>query len=190
MVSQHISSLDLFLLVLALPFSLSLDCYPPPRGSQLPLREHCDNLVAALIFSSRRPHADDARTWGRGLPSEGRTESLPKLYWLTGREERQTCAVNLDADPLHLDARETFRLRAVGIAAGRVEDVCLRQRGQIGRDQLGPTGQVVAELIRFDSPIFLQTLPGVKGITVPGFGNLVEAGKVNNSANSTREETE
>ncbi|KAL8840569.1 MAG: hypothetical protein Q9170_001255 [Blastenia crenularia] len=136
-----------------------------------------------MVYASRRPHQDEVRTWGRGLPSEGRTESLPKTYWLAGRGP-QTCAIDLDADPLHLDAREDFRLRAVGIAAARIEEMCLKTRRQVGRDHLGPTGHVVAKLVRSDAPHVLSMTKGAKVLTIPGMdegmGVLMESSETYN----------
>ncbi|KAL8722662.1 MAG: hypothetical protein Q9225_000894 [Loekoesia sp. 1 TL-2023] len=179
MARLHLSMLVPTILLFALPFSLSLDCYPPPVGGQLPILAHCDDLVAALFYGSRLPHQDDAKTWGRGLPSDLHTESLPKLYWLAGRGP-QTCAINLDADPLHPDARETFRLRAVAIGAARIEEVCLKNRREIGRDHLGPTGLVVAKLVRSEVPNMLRITRGKKVLTIPGVGELMEATRAEN----------
>ena len=178
--TQLHSSIHMFVvLLLILAFSSSLDCYPPSRGSQLPIVAHCDHLVGALFYASRLPAHDGAVTWGRGLPSDAHTESLPKIYWLAGRGP-QTCALNLDADPLHPDTRETFRLRAVAIAAGRVTELCLKNRAQLGRDNLGPRGQVVGKIVRTDSPIKLPIIRGAKGLDIPGIGELIEASRTDN----------
>ncbi|KAL9031211.1 MAG: hypothetical protein Q9196_000747 [Gyalolechia fulgens] len=144
-------------------------------GSQLPIVAHCDDLVAAILHTSYLPRHNDVQTWGRGLPSDAHTESLPKIYWLAGRGP-QTCAIELDADPLHLDARETFRLRAVGVAGVRIQELCLKSRGQIGRDRLGPNGHVIAKLVRSDSSLFFRMTRGAKGLMMlPGWGELMEA---------------
>ncbi|KAL8943258.1 MAG: hypothetical protein Q9216_001169 [Gyalolechia sp. 2 TL-2023] len=149
------------------------------QGSQLPIMAHCDDLVAALFYASHLPRHDNIQIWGRGLPSDVYTESLPKVYWLGGRGP-QTCAIDLDADPLHPDARETFRLRAVGFAGARIEELCLKSRRQLGRDQLGPTGHVIAKLVRSDLPRLLRMTRGAKALTIPGLGQLVEAARTNN----------
>lgn len=164
-----------FLLLSILPFSFSLDCYPPPRRGQLPILNHCNDLVHALILSARLPRHNEAKTWGRGLPSSTRTEHLPKVYWLPGRGP-QTCALHLDVDPLYPDATEVFNLEAIGIAAARIVNLCLVQRRQLGRDSLGRTGRVVGKIVRTDSPIQTKAPEeGVQSVMVPGVGKLAWA---------------
>lgn len=153
----------------------SLTCYPPPRGGQLPITAHCEYLVDAILYASHLPHHNDVQTWGRGLPSDAHTESLPKTYWLAGRGP-QTCAIDLDAESSHLDARENFRLRAVGIAGARIKDSCLKGNNrELGEERLGPTGHVIAKLVRSDSPHSLRMTRGAKVLAIPGFGELMVA---------------
>ncbi|KAL8676917.1 MAG: hypothetical protein Q9186_006614 [Xanthomendoza sp. 1 TL-2023] len=173
----------LLLLLLAIPFTLSLDCYPPPSGTQLPLLDHCQELVYALTYASQNPRENIPKEWGRGLPSTDFTEYLPKQYWLPGRGP-QTCALSLDADPLHPNAREVFKLEDIAHAARRIVNICLIRR-QIGRDFLGRTGQVVAKLRRTDSPRVIQASAGEVwrgSVVVPGIGWLVWMDKGGNGS--------
>lgn len=179
MTQLYLGTLISLMLLLNLPLSFQVECYPPSRGSQLPLMAHCENLIGALFYASHLPQYNDVQLWGRGLPSDAHTESLPKIYWLAGRGP-QTCAIDLDADPLHPDARETFRLLAVGIAGARIQELCLKTRGQIGQEQLGLTGQVIAKLVRSDSPHLLRMARGAKALTTPGWGELMEASRTYN----------
>lgn len=185
---MHLTILIPAIVLASLPYSFSLNCYPPPEGGQLPIMDSCHDLVTALMYASRLPYLNDPIQWSRNLPSdEGRhTEKLPKLYWLAGRGP-QTCALNLDADPGHLDATETFRLRAIGIAAARIVDICLGNRRQIGRDHLGPTGRVIAKIERSDRPGLLQIArgEGVGGLRIPGIGELLWT---DGMGNGTRDE--
>ncbi|KAL8851867.1 MAG: hypothetical protein Q9221_003189, partial [Calogaya cf. arnoldii] len=139
------------LLLSILPFAKSLDCYPPPARTQLPILEHCQELVYALTVASREPFKNTPKEWGRGLPSTDRTEYLPKIYWLPGRGPRM-CGISMDVDPLFPDAKETFRLSDIAVATTRLVNICLIGKREIGRDFLGRTGKVVAKLVRTDSP--------------------------------------
>lgn len=165
----------LLLFLSTLPFTTPLDCYPPPARSQLPILDHCQELVYALVYTSRLPHKNDAKTWGRGLRSTDFTEYLPKVYWLPGRGP-QSCGVNVDVDPLHPDAREIFRISDVARAATRVVNICLIGRRQVGRDALGSGGRVWAKLVRTDAPGLVRAMGRdgrVGSIEVPGVGELV-----------------
>lgn len=170
------------LLLSILPFSFALDCYPPPRSGALPILEHCNELVHALIIASRLPHLNDPKTWGRGLPSGINSEHLPKVYWLPGRGP-QSCALSLDVDPLYPDAREVFGLSAIRVAAARIIRICLVGRGQIGRDRLGSMGKVVAKLLRTDGPLMLLKTGkegDVQSLRIPGIGDLAWANGTEN----------
>ncbi|KAL8762722.1 MAG: hypothetical protein Q9184_001316 [Pyrenodesmia sp. 2 TL-2023] len=170
------------LLLSILPFSYALDCYPPPRGGDLPILEHCNELVHALIIACRLPHLNEPKTWGRGLRSGIHSEHLPKVYWLPGRGP-QSCAVSLDADPLYPDAREVFGLSAIRVATARIVNVCLVGRRQIGRDRLGHTGKVVAKLVRTDGPSMLLKTGeegDVQSLRIPGIGDLAWANGTEN----------
>lgn len=167
-------------LLFTLPFSHSLDCYNHPARTRLPNLHHCENLVRAINIASRIPHHNDRKIWGRGLPSNAHTEELPKTYvYAPAGEPPQTCALDLDADPLNLQAREVFRLQDVVTAAARIVKTCLSERSMLGRDPVGPTGRVYAKLARADSPLLLQVgRPGkggsgggaVQSLAIPGMG--------------------
>lgn len=169
-----------FTLLLILPYSYSLRCYPPPGSSPPPILAHCHELASALVYASHLPHNNQPKTWGRGLPSEGETESLPKTYWLAGRGP-STCALDLDADPQHLDAREVFQLRDVGFAARNIVAKCLEDNRYLGSDTLGPTGHVVGRIVRTDSPQLLQATERTSVLwTIPGKGELLVTSGVGN----------
>ncbi|KAL8950873.1 MAG: hypothetical protein Q9222_003127, partial [Ikaeria aurantiellina] len=85
--------------------ALSLDCYPAPARTSLPVLDHCKELVWAITYASRLPHRNDPKEWGRGLRTTDMTEYLPKRYWLPQRGD-STCALIVDADPLFPNARE------------------------------------------------------------------------------------
>ncbi|KAL8834916.1 MAG: hypothetical protein Q9176_007210 [Flavoplaca citrina] len=165
--------LPLLLLLSILPFTTPLDCYAPPAGTSLPLLPHCQELVYALLYTSRLPHKNDAKTWGRNLRSTDFTEYLPKVYWLPGRGPR-SCAINLDVDPLHPDAKEIFRISDIARAATRIVNICLIGRREVGRDALGAGGRVWARLVRTDAPLLSIGREGrVGSVRVPGVGELV-----------------
>ncbi|KAI4202023.1 MAG: hypothetical protein LQ346_002045 [Caloplaca aetnensis] len=172
------------LLLSVFPFSFALDCYAPPHDGALPILEHCNELVHALIMACRLPHMNEPKTWGRGLPSNIRSEHLPKVYWLPGRGP-QSCALSIDADPLHPDAREVFNLNAIRLAAARIVNICLVGRRQVGRDRLGRTGKVIAKLVRTDAPLVLRKT-GEEGdvqlLRIPGIGDLAWANKAGNGS--------
>ncbi|KAL8861914.1 MAG: hypothetical protein Q9178_001783 [Gyalolechia marmorata] len=162
-------------LLLALPFTSSLDCYPAPIRGQLPILDHCQELVYALTYASGLPANLKAKEWGRGLRSTDFTEHLPKVYWLPGRGP-QTCAVSLDVDPLYPEAREVFKLADIAVAATRIINLCLIGRRQVGRDFLGPTGKVIGKLVRTDAPMIIRAAlreGQPRSVEVPGIGELV-----------------
>ncbi|KAL8989115.1 MAG: hypothetical protein Q9169_008428 [Polycauliona sp. 2 TL-2023] len=169
-------SLLILILLSILPFTSPLDCYAPPARTQLPIVDHCQELVYALLYASRLPHKNDPKTWGRGLRSTDFTEYLPKVYWLPGRGPR-SCAVNLDVDPLHPEAREMFRLSDIATATIRMVNICLIGRREVGRDVLGSGGRVWAKLVRTDGPILVRGVgrdDESKGsVLVPGVGELM-----------------
>ncbi|KAL8951116.1 MAG: hypothetical protein Q9222_002888 [Ikaeria aurantiellina] len=119
-----------------------------------------------MILASHLPHNNDVKAWGRGLPSAGETESLPKTYWLGGRGP-STCAMDLDADPQHPRARESFRLRSVAIAGRNIVHECLQSRRQLGLEFLGPTGHIVGRIVRTDSPYLVRATADVKLVAMP-----------------------
>ncbi|CAL8583702.1 hypothetical protein XPA_009322 [Xanthoria parietina] len=171
-------NIDILLLLLIgsiFSFTTALDCFAPPARSQLPILDHCQELVYALVYTSRLPHKNDAKTWGRGLRSTDFTEYLPKVYWLPGRGP-PSCGVSLDTDPLHPDAREIFRISDIARAATRIVNICLIGRREVGRDMLGSGGRVWAKLVRTDAPGFLRVIgrdERVGSIHVPGVGELM-----------------
>lgn len=169
---MSLHTLILYILLLTLPFSAALDCYVQPRDIPLPRLDHCYDLIRAINFASQLPHRNNPKMWGRGLPSSAHTEGLPKTYvYSPAGQPPQSCSLDLDADPLDLQAREIFRLQAVATAAARIVNTCLARRGQIGRDTLGETGRVYAKIIRSESPVLLQ-VGRVDSLTIPGLGVL------------------
>ncbi|KAI4235950.1 MAG: hypothetical protein L6R40_006318 [Gallowayella cf. fulva] len=163
------------ILLLTIPFTVSLDCYPPPRGTKIPILDHCQELVHALHYASRLPPNEHAKEWGRGLPSTDFTEYLPKVYWLPGRGP-QSCALSIDVDPLYPDAKEVFKLGDIAVAGTRIVNLCLIGRREIGRDFLGRTGKVTAKLVRTDTPKMIQAARGERygqSVRVPGVGRLM-----------------
>ena len=163
------------LILLTVPFTLSLDCYPAPIRGQLPILDHCQELVYALTYASRLPPNLKAKEWGRGLRSTDFTEHLPKVYWLPGRGP-QTCAISLDVDPLYPEAREVFKLADIAFAGTRIIHLCLISRRQVGSDPLGPTNRVIAKLVRTDAPMIIRAAlreGRPQSVEVPGIGELV-----------------
>lgn len=57
----------------------------------------------------------------------------------------------VDAAPRDASAMETFRLGTVGVAAGRIVELCLMRRVKLGSEGLGETGRVEANLMRSDT---------------------------------------
>lgn len=174
--------LNTVVLLFILPFSFALDCYGHPRDIPLPNLHHCHDLVRAITIASRRPYHNDAKIWGRGLPNNAYTEGLPKTYvYAPGSGPPQTCALDLDADPLYLQAREVFRLQAVATAGARIVTTCLASRSQLGRDPVGPTGHVFAKIVRSYSPVVLQSA-GKQSVTIPGMGELLWSSRAGNGS--------
>ncbi|KAL8711052.1 MAG: hypothetical protein Q9220_004433 [cf. Caloplaca sp. 1 TL-2023] len=132
-----------------------------------------------MVYASHLPHNNDLKTWGRGLPSAGDTENLPKIYWLGGRGP-STCAMDLDSDLLHPTARESFRLRSVAIAGRDIVDQCLHNREQVGFETLGPTGHVIGRIVRTDSPHLVRATEDVKVLSTTSLGELFVAIKPSN----------
>lgn len=178
---QHIMLIQILLLAM-LPFSWALDCYNHPSDMPLPRLFHCYELIRAIFILSRHPDHTGEKIWGRGLPSNADTEEIPKTYiYAPAGQGPLTCALNLDADPLHPHAREVFRLQAVATAGSRIVDTCLAASSQIGRAPVGPTGRVFAKIVRSESPMLLQAA-GVESITIPGRGTLLWMGRVENGS--------
>lgn len=170
------------LLLAMLPCSMSLNCYDHPIDIPLPQLFHCYELIRAINILARHPDHSKEKIWGRGLPSNARTENIPKTYiYAPAGRGPLTCALDLDADPLHPHAREIFRLQAVATAGSRIVDTCLAARSQIGRAPVGPTGSVFAKIARSESPVLLQ-VAGVDSITIPGRGTLLWTTKTYNGS--------
>ncbi|KAL8779903.1 MAG: hypothetical protein Q9213_006725 [Squamulea squamosa] len=158
-------------------------------GGQLPILAHCEDLVRAMFYGSYLPPNNKVKTWGQGLHSDEMTESLPKVYWLAGRGPA-TCVLDLNADPRYPFAREAFTLRDVAIKGEHITTACLERRAQIGRDFLGETSKVVANIVRSDSPRVLRGIQreAVETYTIPGLGELLVASRgADNKSDGVRE---
>ncbi|KAL8788841.1 MAG: hypothetical protein Q9195_007104 [Heterodermia aff. obscurata] len=145
------------LLLLRLPtpvLSISMICYSP--ATIPPLTNDCFDLLAAIKEASHLPSKQGPKDWGRRLPNSDLTESLPKLYYIKAESSRpmfSTCAVEVDADPIHTWAVETFTLAKVGKAAEAIVDKCLEDHHMVGLATLGETGKVQASLFRTNRPM-------------------------------------
>ncbi|KAL8927234.1 MAG: hypothetical protein Q9208_002410 [Pyrenodesmia sp. 3 TL-2023] len=168
---------SLAVLVLStLQLCVALECYAPPQGSLLPNRNDCRKVINAIIYAANRPHGNDPKEWGRNLPTGGKFEHLPRTYQL--QPERNTCAVELDADPslpLHDFLRETFTLMTAAHAALRVWEQCLGAERRLGMERIGAAKQVVIKITKSDPPAVMRTAwreRTIDSIVVPGVGLL------------------
>lgn len=70
-----------------------------------------------------------------------------------------------------------FSLADVAFAASEIVVLCLERKGKVGTAALGPTGTVLAKLIRTDGPAVLRNVWDGDGeggwIDVPGGGRLM-----------------
>lgn len=122
----------------------------------LPTIKHCNELTEAIDMLSRLPGENNMRAWGRRLPTTDLTQNLPKVFWIAGRGPT-TCAVHVDVDEDDYFAVDDFRVRSVGMAAGRVVAQCLVARGKIGLAYPGQ-GHVYVRIVRTDTPFELNVV--------------------------------
>ena len=109
------------------------------------------DLTNAIDYAAHLPGGSVFKDWGRGLPSAGQTEKLPKVYWLAGRGPT-TCAFQLDVIPSEPTAVERFGLFAIAIAAEKILRICMLGRSQVGSELLGENKAVSITMVRTDAP--------------------------------------
>ncbi|KAG7009757.1 hypothetical protein G7Y79_00001g000290 [Physcia stellaris] len=144
-------------------FTVSYQCFETPF--LLPGFHDCRAVIAGIYYISRLPHESQTRAWGRHVPHNSGSESLPKLFWIEGRRPPSTCAVEVDVDPLDIWAVEKFTLHDIAVAAERVYLGCLLDRGLAGLEYPKREGirRVWAKIVRIDSSL-INNVKIMKGL--------------------------
>ena len=155
----------------ALQLSRAVTCYAP-RGAVLPLQEHCDELVTALLEISHLPSQKVIKSWGRDLQNGPTTTRLPKLYYIAGAGPR-TCGVEVDNYALAPHAVEVFSLADIAHASQQIFELCLKRRSEIGSNRIGVGKNVEVKLVRVDKEQTSQTMVGIPQDINIGQGRLL-----------------
>ena len=158
--SKHVA-LSLFTLLSLSSLSSAWVCFPAP--DILPVASDCVAVINGIDWFSRLPGENVQKRWGRHLPVTPDTETLPRWYWIEGRQPPTTCAVVLDVDGMDFWEIDTFRLSAVARATTTVYSKCLVNKGQIGLDFPSEEGHVYAKLERLSGRPPLLGLPKGSG---------------------------
>ena len=155
----------------ALQLSRAVTCYAPP-GAVLPLQDHCDELVTALLEISHLPSQKVIKSWGRDLPNGPTTMRLPKRYYIAGAGPR-TCGVEIDNYALAPHAVEVFGLVDIAHASQQIFELCLTRRSEVGLNRIGAGKNVEVKLVRIDKEQVLHTIVGTLQEIVIGQGRVL-----------------